>query len=244
MILKQQSPSFSGIEFINNKDYILSFLHKYITHNKFLTGFFDLKFSKNEIKINTAYTDLLHLNDPTSYNLDTYGITIKCKKDHLNILDYHDNVLFEKKLIEINNNNFFNDLINPLKNIIITIDNQRKENFEKLWQEELYRYLLYYTSVEKKHFNDVKIEVFPPKDLCEFLKRTLHSKRPDMNLHFLLDGKGIITSIKIREHYDHYERDINEGYKLYKHVKQVSLDKIELGSFVDVSKPANKIKRL
>ena len=81
MVLKQQYPSFSGIEFINNKDYVLSFLHKYITHNKFLTGFFDLKFSKNEIKINTAYTDLLHLNDPTSYNLDTYGITIKCKKD-------------------------------------------------------------------------------------------------------------------------------------------------------------------
>lgn len=65
-----------------------------------------------------------------------------------------------------------------------------------------------------------------------------------MNLHFLLDGKGIITSIKIREHYDNYERDINEGYKLYKHVKQVSLDKIELEGFVDVSKPANKIKRI
>lgn len=244
MVLKQQYPSFSGIEFINNKDYVLSFLHKYITHNKFLTGFFDLKFSKNEIKINTAYTDLLHLNDPTSYNLDTYGITIKCKKDQLNILDYHNNVLFEKKLIEINNNNFFNDLINPLKNIIIKIDNQRKENFDKLWQEELYRYLSHYTSVNKKDFKNVKIEVFPPEDHCDFLERQVYSKRPKMDLHFLLNGKNIITSIKIREHYHNHEMDINEGYKLYKHVKQVNLDKKELESLVDISKPTNKIKRI
>ena len=249
MVLKRHHPLSSESELADSKELILPLLYDYIIEHTDLNKFLNITLSvdnedkDDSITIKTSHTNSPHFTAP-AYISDTSDITITCKNTCLYILDHHSNILLEKELTEITEFNFLTSLIKPLKDIIISRDDLRKESFEQIWQEELYRYLLYYTSVEKKHFNDVKIEVFPPKDLCEFLKRTLHSKRPDMNLHFLLDGKGIITSIKIREHYDHYERDINEGYKLYKHVKQVSLDKIELGSFVDVSKPANKIKRI
>lgn len=249
MVLKRPHPLSSESELADTKELILPLLYNYIIEHTDLNKFLDITLSvdnedkDDSITIKTAHTNSFHFITPP-YISDISDITIICKNTCLHILDQHLNILFEKELAEITNNNFFTAMIKPLKDIIISRDDLRKESFEQIWQEELYRYLLYFTSVEKKYFNDVKIEVLPPKDLCEFLNKTLHSKRPDMNLHFLLDGKGIITSIKIREHYDNYERDINEGYKLYKHVKQVSLDKIELGSFVDVSKPANKIKRI
>lgn len=219
-----------------------SFILCYLKTKTDLSDFLGISLLDNKIQIRTQY-NLFYLTGDN--NPDKDNISIECLDKHIYIRDYNSNVLLKKELSLITKKNFFNEIIEPLKNIIIKMDNIRKEPFQTLWKEDLSHYLSSLLFINKKDINAIHIDVFFPETKSEFLGHILHSRRPSMKISFQLND-NIASSCKLETSYkyNHYYSDIMDSYNIYKSLAEINSEKMGLDEILTVEKNGNKVKRI
>ena len=226
----------------NAANLLSSFLLYYLEIKTDLGYFFKINLINNKITIRTDY-DLFYLDQ--SNKPEKNNIIIEFTNNHLYILDYNSNILLKKELIHISKDNFYTEIINPLKKIIIKMDNIRKGNFHTLWKQDLYHYLSFLAFINKEDLNAIKIEVLPPENESTFLGQIIHSHRPVMEIFFMLhNNKASSCLINNSSRYTHFCRDIMDTYTIYKNLAKADSERIELGNIVGGEGIGQKVKRI
>lgn len=174
------------------------------------------------------------------------NINIGCANNHIFILDYNSNILLKKEIKQITKDNFLNEIIEPLKNIIVNMDNIRKEQFQTLWKQDLYHYLSLCLFLDKQELDVIQIEVFQPEIKSKFLDLTPHTTRPKMEILFLLNN-NVASSCLIDDtnKYNDYYKEILDSYNIYKSIEEADSERMELSNIIDgKEKEGPKIKRI
>ena len=229
------------------------FIFGYLKCNTDLKSFFAINILKNKITIETYYYthfisfyELL-FNEPNDRNTNNDNVIIECKNDSIHILDCNSDIIFNKEFKDITKNNFINEIIKPLKNILINLDNIREDNFQTLWEQNLYQYLFNaeYLNINEKDFNNIKIEVFSPKDKSTFLNKKPHTTKPNMRASFIIH-ENIVSYWDVTRgvQYNHYYQDLVDAYNIYKNLAEVDSEKIELGNIIGEEGKGGKVKRI
>ena len=214
----------------NAANLLSSFLLSYLEIKTDLGYFFEINLINNKITIATHY-NLFYLNESNNPKKDK--IHIVCANNYISVLDYNSNILLKKEIEQITKDNFLNEIIEPLKNIIVNMDNIRKEQFQTLWKQDLYHYLSFLAFINKEDLNAIKIEVLPPENKSTFLGQIIHSRRPVMEISFMLNNKRASSClIDSPCKYNHYCKDIMDIYTIYKNLAEADSERIELGNIV------------
>lgn len=229
------------------------FIFGYLKCNTDLKSFFDINILKNKITIETYYyTHFISLYELLFYESNNRStkndnVIIECKNDSIHILDCNSDIIFNKEFKDITKNNFLNEIIKPLKNILINLDNIRENNFQTLWEQNLYQYLLNaeYLNINEKDFNNIKIEVFSPKDKSTFLNKKPHTTKPNMRASFLIH-ENIVSSWDVTRgvQYNPYYQDLADAYNIYKNLAEADSERIELGNIIGEEGRGGKVKRI
>ena len=227
----------------NAANLLSSFLLSYLEIKTDLGYFFEINLINNKITIATHY-NLFYLNE--SNNPKKNNINIVCANNYISILDYNSNILLKKEIKQITKDNFLNEIIEPLKNIIVNMDNIRKEQFQTLWKQDLYHYLSLCLFLDKQELDVIQIEVFQPEIKSKFLDLTPHTTRPKMEILFLLNN-NVASSCLIDEtnKYNDYYKEILDSYNIYKSIEEADSERMELSNIIDgKEKESPKIKRI
>lgn len=230
-----------------------AFVFGYLKCNTDLKSFFDIRIFKNKITIETYYyTHFISLyellfNESNNRNTNNDNVIIECKNGSIHILDCNSDIIFNKEFKDITKNNFINEIIKPLKNILINLDNIREDNFQTLWEQNLYQYLFNaeYLNINEKDFNNIKIEVFSPKDKSTFLNKKPHTTKPNMRASFLIH-ENIVSSWDVTRgaQYNPYYQDLVDAYNIYKELADIDSEKIELMDIIGEEGRGGKVKRI
>lgn len=230
-----------------------AFVFGYLKCNTDLKSFFDIGILKNKITIETYYyTHFISLyellfNDSNNRNTNNDNVIIECKNDSIYILDCNSDIIFNKEFKDITKNNFINKIIKPLKNILINLDNIREDNFHTVWEQNLYEYLLNaeYLNINENDFNNIKIEVFSPKDKSTFLNRKPHTTKPNMRASFLIHGNIVsYWNVSRAAQYNPYYQDLVDAYNIYRNLADTDLERVELGNIIGGEGRGGKVKRI
>lgn len=228
----------------NPENLFTLFLYEYIKHDTDLTDLFHITLLNNDTITIATHYNLFYLNE--SNNPKKNNINIECANNHIFISDYNSNVLLKKELQQITKYNFFNEIIEPLKNIIIDMDNIRKEQFQTLWKQDLYHYLSLCLFIDKQELDVIQIKVFQPEIKSKFLDLTPHTTRPKMEILFLLNN-NVASSCLIDDtnKYNDYYKEILDSYNIYKSIEEADSERMELSNIIDgKEKEGPKIKRI
>lgn len=220
------------------------FLYEYLKHDTDLTDLFHITLLNNDTITIATHYNLFYLNE--SNNPKKNNINIGCANNHIFILDYNSNILLKKEIEQITKDNFLNEIIEPLKNIIVNMDNIRKEQFQTLWKQDLYHYLSLCLFLDKQELDVIQIEVFQPEIKSKFLDLTPHTTRPKMEILFLLNN-NVASSCLIDDtnKYNDYYKEILDSYNIYKSIEEADSERMELSNIIDgKEKEGQKIKRI
>lgn len=238
-------------EFVSDKktspeNLFLSFLYGYITENTDLTNFFHINISSNKIKIETYYNEhtYRYYGRRKSNDLCKDVIFIDIVNTDIRILDYNSHILFQKNIHFINKNNFFNEIMEPLKNVIIGLDNIRQENYQIFWEQDLYNYISSY-QINEKDLTAIKIRVFQPEIESVFLNKIPYTKKPKTELSFILNNNIVSTwTISEASPFDVDSDEFWKMYRIYKNMEQVYLENIKLNQIFSSEVKQGKVKRI
>lgn len=216
---------------------IFSFIYGYIRRKTDLVNFFDIcLLTENKIQIQDAF-----LFSSNEFRIAKFQqINLEYKKYHLYILDKNSNILLKRDLRLINKTNFLSNLIEPLKDILVDIDNIREIHFQKTWEQDVYNYLA--TFIDKKDMNIIKTKIGLPKLNSIFLNKIVYSQRPLIDINFILNEK-IVSSYCMKQELYYifsYTQFIVEHYKSYK----MLAEKMELQELIIPKELENKKKRI
>lgn len=216
---------------------LFSFIYGYIIRKTDLTKFFDIcLLNENKIQIQDGF-----LFSSKEFRINNFQqINLEYKKYHLYILDKNSNILLKRDLRLINKTNFLSNLIEPLKDILVDIDNSRQINFQKIWEQDVYYYLS--TFIDKKDTNVIKTKIHLPKLNSTFLNKIVYSQRPLIDIHFILNDQ-ILSSYCMRQELYYifsYAQFIVESYESYK----MLAEKIELQNLINSKEIKNHKKRI
>ena len=220
-----------------------SFIFGYLRYNTDLANFLDITLSNNTITIATYY-NLFYQNE--SNNPKKHNLQIQCANNYISILDYNSNILIKKEIEQINKDNFFNEIVGPLKNIIFDMDNIRKEQFQTLWKQDVYHYLSLCLFIDKQDLDVIQIKVFRPEIKSKFLDLTPHTTRPKLEILFLLNN-NVASSCLIDDtnKYNDYYKEILDSYNIYKSIEEADSERMELVHIIGgEEKVGQKIKRI
>ena len=238
---------FKCLEFItkNNSinDLFLCFLDAYIQQNTDLMYFFNINLLKDNTIVISEY-DSKYV--PSQLHDETKKLQLCHQNNIFYILDGSSNILLKKEIEQITKDNFLNEIIEPLKNIIIDMDNIRKEQFQTLWKQDLYHYLSLFLFIDKQDLDVIQIEVFRPEIKSKFLDLTPHTTRPKMKILFLLNN-NVASSCLIDDtnKYNDYYKEILDSYNIYKSIEEADSERMELSNIIDgKEKEGHKIKRI
>lgn len=170
----------------NPENLFTLFLYEYIKHDTDLTDLFHITLLNNDTITIATHYNLFYLNESNNPKKD--NIHIVCANNYISVLDYNSNILLKKEIEQITKDNFLNEIIEPLKNIIVNMDNIRKEQFQTLWKQDLYHYLSLCLFIDKQDLDVIQIKVFRPEIKSKFLDLTPHTTRPKMEILFLLNN--------------------------------------------------------
>lgn len=235
---------FKCLEFItkNNSinDLFLCFLDAYIQQNTDLMYFFNINLLKDNTIVISEY-------DSKYVHSQLHDETKKLQLCHHNnifyILDGSSNILLKKDLKSICKDNFFNEIIKPFKNIVIDFDNLEKKYCLERWKEDFYHNIS--AIISKKHLNAVTIQINFEKNKSIFLNKIIYSKRPIIEMSFILNNE-IISHVNITDNapYLYQNDEICAAYESYKKLLNTQLQKIQIEHIMKEHAVLEKRKRI
>lgn len=132
----------------------------------------------------------------------------------------------------------------PLKNVIIGLDNIRQENFQIFWEQDLYNYISSY-QINEKDLTAIKIRVFQPEIESVFLNKIPYTKKPKTELSFILNNNIASTwTISEASPFDVDSDEFWKMYRIYKNMEQVYLESIKLNQIFSSEVKQGKVKRI
>lgn len=195
------------------------------------------------INLNTE-NNVIHINEfPMFYlkNNINYCIYIQKKKSFLYVLDEKSSVLFKTDLRFIEKKDFFKKIIEPLKNILFNFDDLRKKNYQHRWASDVSKYIS--DTIEAKDLPFVKYDIFPPHTKSIFLDKIIYSKRPEIEIYFILPNNEKSTCL-MSSSYNYHDKDFLDKYKYYQLISGIHKDKLQLTEVITTKHSINEKKRL
>lgn len=223
-------------------EYLLSsFIFGHLTNNKDLTSFLNFKLLDDKITIIMPYS----LPPVKGSNISNpYSFNIECRNNYLYILDYNSEILFKKELTKITKSNFLNEIIEPLKNIIINMNNIVKKNYHALWEQDLYSYLSSLNYIDREDLNTIKTELFPIEYKSKYLDQIIYIRRPKINISFLFNGE-VVSYCALNHYQGSEEQKLIDSYNIYKSLAEADSARIELEEIISTKGiVGQKIKRI
>lgn len=235
---------FKCLEFItkNNSinDLFLCFLDAYIQQNTDLMYFFNINLLKDNTIVISEY-DSKYV--PSQLHYETKKLQLCHQNNIFYILDGSSNILLKKDLKSICKDNFFNEIIKPFKNIVIDFDNLEKKYCLERWKEDFYHNIS--AIISKKHLNAVTIQINFEKNKSIFLNKIIYSKRPIIEMSFILNNE-IISHVNITDNapYLYQNDEICAAYESYKKLLNTQLQKIQIEHIMKEHAVSEKRKRI
>lgn len=235
---------FKCLEFItkNNSinDLFLCFLDAYIQQNTDLMYFFNINLLKDNTIVISEY-DSKYV--PSQLHYETKKLQLCHQNNIFYILDGSSNILLKKDLKSICKDNFFNEIIKPFKNIVIDFDNLEKKYCLERWKEDFYHNIS--AIISKKHLNAVTIQINFEKNKSIFLNKIIYSKRPIIEMSFILNNE-IISHVNITNNapYLYQNDEICAAYESYKKLLNTQLQKIQIEHIMNEHAVSEKRKRI
>lgn len=235
---------FKYLQFItkNNSinDLFLCFLDAYIQQNTDLMYFFNISLLKDNTIVISEY-DSKYV--PSQLHDEMKKLKLCHRNNIFYILDGSSNILLKKDLKAICKNNFFNEIIKPFKNIVIDFDNLEKKYCLERWKEDFYHNIS--AIISKKHLNAVTIQINFEKNKSIFLNKIIYSKRPIIEMSFILNNE-IISHVNITDNapYLYQNDEICAAYESYKKLLNTQLQKIQIEHIMKEHAVSEKRKRI
>lgn len=212
---------------------MFSFLYGYIIKNTDLTNFYQVsELSQKNTLFRIIESSMFYLEK----NQNKYSIDLCYYKHCLYIFDQDSNLLLKKDLRLISKSSFFNDIIEPFKQIIANMDNQRKINFNEIWKEDFISYLQ--GLIDKRDMDTLRVEILKPKSQSIFINKIMYSQKPIIKISFEYNNVTI-RSFDIYDYTSSYSL-ISYEYEYYKTI----VEKNKLKKLITTEGTKSKKKRI
>lgn len=214
---------------------MFSSLVGYIENETDLCHFFNVNLlSENALQINKH-------GDDDYIDCDDKIVIIEYKQHNIYIINQKSHIFYKADLRKISKKDFLNQIIQPLKSILVDINKNSKIDFYSDWENSIYKEIEYILPHEK--MKNIKIKIYKPELKCNFLNKTIYSQRPPIEISFVLNN-NVIWSLKMTNVAYMYKKDIIEGYQYYKTLSSITHDKIEVQNSMNILQSNNKKRRL
>lgn len=170
------------------------------------------------------------------------SINITKEKSFICFYNQYKKLLFKKDLRFISRNNFENEILIPLKQIISDLDNLRSSDFFTIRKQNLEKNILH--SIKKEKIECLNIEILEPQIKCKFLDKLIYSYPPYIRIFFELLKETILLDPTEDRNYHYYEEDFIEKYNKNYELLIVSREKGDLTNLLSGYNKTGSKKRI
>lgn len=226
---------------------IFSYLTSFLRCTTDLTDFFDINSSYARYENGYYTTKLREIFSHCPFGKDGFydkqnNIIIRKERSFICIYNQFQELIFKKDLRFISRNNFENEILIPLKQIISDLDNLRASDFFTIRKQNLEKDIL--NSIKKEKIECLNIEILEPQIKCEFLDKLIYSYPPYIKIFFELLKETILLDPTEDRNYHYYEEDFIEKYNKNYELLIVSREKGDLTNLLSGYNKIGSKKRI